>query len=160
MTKLFALPSEPVAGGRLARLPAPAAALPREKPAPQMAALTKWQQFAQKKGITKRKRSKLAWDEDQGEWRRRHGYKRVNDEAEVPIIEAKPGDVVRARAAAATAAVAAAAAACPCARPAARARPRPRRAPSCPPAPTQRPPPPRSPARTPSRACARRSAAA
>ncbi|KAI8467061.1 MAG: ribosome biogenesis regulatory protein-domain-containing protein [Monoraphidium minutum] len=92
VSKLFALPSEPVAGGRLARLPPPSTPLPREKPVPKGRALTKWQAFAQKKGIVKRKRSKLAFDEDAGEWRRRHGYKRLNDEAEVPIIEARPGD--------------------------------------------------------------------
>ena len=49
----------------------------------------------QEKGIKKRKRSKLAYDEEAGEWRRRHGYKRANDDAEVPVIEAKATDVVR-----------------------------------------------------------------
>jgi regulator of ribosome biosynthesis len=92
VTKLFALPSESVTGGRLARLPPVTTALPREKPVPKQKALTKWQQFAQKKGIVKQKRSKLAWDEDAGDWRRRHGYKKANDDGAVPIIEAKPGD--------------------------------------------------------------------
>jgi regulator of ribosome biosynthesis len=95
VTKLFALPSESVAGGRVAALPAPTTPLPREKPVPKAKALTKWQAFAQKKGIVKRKRSKLAWDEDAGEWKRRHGYKKANDDAAVPIIEARPGDEVR-----------------------------------------------------------------
>jgi hypothetical protein len=98
VAKLFALPSEPVTGGRLAQLPAPATPLPREKPVPKVKALTKWQQFAQKKGIVKRKRSKLAWDEDAGEWKRRHGYKKANDDEAVPIIEARPGDEVGAEA--------------------------------------------------------------
>ncbi|KIY97716.1 putative Ribosome biogeneis regulatory protein like protein [Monoraphidium neglectum] len=92
VSKLFALPSESVTGGRLVRLPAPTTQLPREKPVPKVKAMTKWQQFAQKKGIVKRKRSKLAFDEDAGEWKRRHGYKKANDDAAVPIIEAKAGD--------------------------------------------------------------------
>lgn len=94
ISKLFSLPSEPVTGGRLARLPAATTQLPREKPVPKVKALTKWQQFAQKKGIVKRKRSKLVFDDDAGEWKRRHGYKKANDDAAVPIIEAKPGDEV------------------------------------------------------------------
>jgi hypothetical protein len=48
----------------------------------------------QEKGITKRKRSKLVYDEEAGDWRRRHGYKRANDDADVPIIEARAGDQV------------------------------------------------------------------
>jgi regulator of ribosome biosynthesis len=49
----------------------------------------------QEKGIRKRKRSKLVYDDEAGEWRRRHGYKRANDDSEVPVIEAKAGDMVR-----------------------------------------------------------------
>ena len=49
---------------------------------------------AQEKGIRKRKRSKLVFDEDAGEWRRRHGYKRANDDADVPVIEARDTDQV------------------------------------------------------------------
>jgi regulator of ribosome biosynthesis len=45
--QLFALPSEAVQGGRLAHLPAPSSALPREKPIPKPKPLTKWQKFAQ-----------------------------------------------------------------------------------------------------------------
>lgn len=52
----------------------------------------------QEKGIVKRKRSKLVWDEDAQEWRRRHGYKRANDEADIPVIEARDTDMVRAAA--------------------------------------------------------------
>jgi regulator of ribosome biosynthesis len=93
--RLFALPSEAGAGGRVAQLPRPYTALPREKPIPKPRPLTKWEEFAQRKGIQKQKRSKLEWDETSQEWRRRYGFRRVKDEASVPIIEAKPGDVVR-----------------------------------------------------------------
>lgn len=53
----------------------------------------------QEKGIRKRKRSKLVYDDEAKEWRRRHGYKRANDDSEVPVIEAKAGDKVRSSAA-------------------------------------------------------------
>jgi regulator of ribosome biosynthesis len=94
VNQLFALPAEAVTGGRLAHLPAPTTPLPREKPIPKAKPLTKWQKFAQEKGIRKRKRSKLVWDEDTGEWRRRHGYKRANDDEAIPIIEASADDKV------------------------------------------------------------------
>ena len=92
--KLFSLSAEPVRGGRLARLPPPVTMLPREKPLPKQKPMTKWQKFAQEKGITKRKRSKTEYDELSGEWKRRHGYERANDEADMPIIEAKATDKV------------------------------------------------------------------
>ena len=90
--QLFALPSDPAAMGRLAQLPPPTTQLPREKPVPKPRPPTKWEVFAQRKGIQKRKRSSVAWDEDSQDWKRRHGYKRGNDEAAVPVIEARPGE--------------------------------------------------------------------
>ena len=53
---------------------------------------TKWEIFAQRKGIQKRKRSKLEFNEQTDDWRRRYGYKRVRDENDIPIIEAKASD--------------------------------------------------------------------
>lgn len=92
--RLFALPSEAAPVGRIATLPPPTTVLPREKPIPKAKPPTKWELFAQRKGIEKRKRSKLEWDEASGEWRRRYGYKRANDEAAMPIIEARADDAV------------------------------------------------------------------
>jgi regulator of ribosome biosynthesis len=86
--QLFNLPSEAAPVGRIAELPAPATLLPREKPVPKPRPPTKWEIFAQKKGITKQKRSKLEFDDNSGEWKRRYGYNRANDESAVPIIEA------------------------------------------------------------------------
>ncbi len=94
MTQLFNAPAEAITGGRLALLPPPTSRLPRAQPLPKPKPLTRWQQFALKKGITKQKRSKLEYDDTTGEWRRRHGYKRVNDANDIPIIEAKPSDKV------------------------------------------------------------------
>lgn len=90
--RLFSLPSTPAPVGRIAMLPPPVTVLPREKPIPKPRPPTKWEIFAQRKGIQKTKRSKLEWDETAGEWRRRHGYKRVNDESEIPVIEARPDE--------------------------------------------------------------------
>lgn len=89
---LFALPFEMAPVGRIAELPAPTTVLPREKPLPKPRAPTKWEIFAQRKGIQKRKRSNLEWDETNQEWRRRHGYKRVDDEHDIPIMDAGMGE--------------------------------------------------------------------
>ncbi len=86
--QMFNLPSESAPVGRIAELPAPSTILPREKPVPKPRPPTKWEIFAQKKGITKQKRSKLEFDDNSGEWKRRYGYKRANDDSAVPIIEA------------------------------------------------------------------------
>eukprot|EP00252_Welwitschia_mirabilis_P016758 TRINITY_DN3712_c0_g1_i1.p1 TRINITY_DN3712_c0_g1~~TRINITY_DN3712_c0_g1_i1.p1 ORF type:complete len:323 (-),score=98.27 TRINITY_DN3712_c0_g1_i1:326-1294(-) len=90
--KLFNLPSTADREGALVTLPAPSTQLPREKPLPKPKPPTKWELFAKAKGIKKRKRSKLVFDEQSGEWKRRHGYKRAGDENNIPIIEAKPTD--------------------------------------------------------------------
>jgi len=89
---LFALPVAAEQGlvlGRVVELPPPSTRLPREKPLPKPRPLTKWEAYAKTKGIVKRKRSARVWDEDQGEWRGRHGYRRVSDPDDVAIVEAK-----------------------------------------------------------------------
>lgn len=92
--RLFQLPSKAAPEGRLAQLPAPTTRLPRAKPLPKPREPTRWEIFAARKGIVKHKRSRLAFDEQQGEWRRRYGYKRLNDLNDIPIIEASAGDKV------------------------------------------------------------------
>lgn len=50
-------------------LPAPETRLPREKAVPAEKEPTKWEKFAQKKGIKdKKKEGKLVYDEGSGEW--------------------------------------------------------------------------------------------
>lgn len=44
--------------GRIAQLPPPSTPLPRAKPLPKPREPTKWEAFAQRKGIVKRKRGK------------------------------------------------------------------------------------------------------
>ena len=89
---LFNLPFQVDAQGRIAELPPPTTALPREKPLPKPRPPTKWEIFAQRKGIQKRKRTNLEFDETSQEWRRRHGYKRVDDLNDIPIIDAGRGE--------------------------------------------------------------------
>ena len=79
----------------LIRLPAPTTALPREKPLPAPKPLTRWEKFAKEKGIVKRKRSKMVWDEAEQKWLPRYGYGRANnpkDTARDWLVVAKPGD--------------------------------------------------------------------
>ncbi|CAL5868443.1 uncharacterized protein PFLUO_LOCUS2668 [Penicillium psychrofluorescens] len=78
------------ADGVLLSLPAPATALPRQKPLPTPKPPTKWELFARKKGIgkfsrkaggaleDKERRKKLVYDEASGEWVPRWGYKGKN----------------------------------------------------------------------------------
>ncbi|KAL2500763.1 Ribosome biogenesis regulatory protein-like protein [Forsythia ovata] len=89
---LFNLPSTEDRDGPIVKLPAPSTKLPREKPLPKPRPPTNWELFAQKKGIQKHKKDKLAFDEQTGTWKRRHGYDRVNDDKDIPIIEAKMTD--------------------------------------------------------------------
>ncbi|KAF3681410.1 Ribosome biogenesis regulatory protein -like protein [Capsicum annuum] len=89
---LFNLPSTESPDGPLVQLPQPTTRLPREKPLPKPKPPTKWELFAKKKGIQKRKKDKVVFDDQTGSWKRRHGYDRVNDDKDVPIIEAKATD--------------------------------------------------------------------
>eukprot|EP01102_Stenamoeba_stenopodia_P008761 TRINITY_DN2557_c0_g1_i2.p1 TRINITY_DN2557_c0_g1~~TRINITY_DN2557_c0_g1_i2.p1 ORF type:complete len:289 (+),score=86.50 TRINITY_DN2557_c0_g1_i2:162-1028(+) len=90
--KIFSLPTDKTDLGVLAMLPAPSTPLPREKPLPKPKAPTRWELFRQAKGIAKRKKERLVWDEVTQEWKPRYGYNRANNEADDWVIEAKPGD--------------------------------------------------------------------
>lgn len=89
---LFNLPATEDVDGPIVKLPPPTTRLPRQKHLPKPAPPTKWEAFAQKKGIKKRKKDKIAYDEKSGAWKRTYGYDRANDADDVPIIEAKPTD--------------------------------------------------------------------
>jgi regulator of ribosome biosynthesis len=51
--------------------------------------MTKWEKFAKEKGIKKRKRSKMVFDEQTDEWRRRHGKDRAGDANKIIIMDGK-----------------------------------------------------------------------
>jgi hypothetical protein len=98
--ELFALPVSAEQGatlGRVVDLPQPLTRLPREKPLPTARPLTRWERFAQEKGIKKRqKRSSRVWDEASQSWKRRFGRDRVAASADggaagdTPVVDAKP----------------------------------------------------------------------
>jgi regulator of ribosome biosynthesis len=87
---LFSLPSESDVNGRFVQLPHGTTAFPRTKPLPpQEKPMTKWEKFAKEKGIKKRKRSKMVFDEQTDEWRRRHGKDRAGDADKIIIMDGK-----------------------------------------------------------------------
>ncbi|KAJ4957404.1 hypothetical protein NE237_024515 [Protea cynaroides] len=89
---LFNLPSTEDRDGPIVQLPPPTTRLPREKHLPKPKPPTKWELFAKQKGIKNHKKDKIVFDEQTGTWKRRHGYDRVDDDKDVPIIEAKMTD--------------------------------------------------------------------
>ncbi|XP_068648840.1 ribosome biogenesis regulatory protein homolog [Aristolochia californica] len=89
---LFNLPSRDDRDGPIVTLPKPTTKLPREKHLPKPKPPTKWESFAKAKGIKKRKKDKIVYDEQTGTWKRRHGYDRVNDIRDIPVIVAKSTD--------------------------------------------------------------------
>lgn len=78
MNRIFEdLPHEQIEGSTYAILPKTQQNifLPREKPCPEAKKKTKWEQFAETKGIQKRKKSRLVYDEDTKQWIPSWGYK-------------------------------------------------------------------------------------
>lgn len=63
INKLWELPTETVDDVTVAVLPKPKYILPRAQPVPKPKPPTKWEQFAKEKGIQKKKKDKLKWDE-------------------------------------------------------------------------------------------------
>ncbi|CAG0889302.1 unnamed protein product [Darwinula stevensoni] len=80
VNRFFSLPREEVDGVRTVKLPEGTTRIPREKPIPKPKPLTKWQRYAKEKGIQKRKKTKLVWDEELKQWVPRFGYKKVKAE--------------------------------------------------------------------------------
>merc|ERR1719462_937309 len=87
--KIWELPTERKEDAILSKLPAPTTILPREKPVPKPRAETRFEKFAKMKGMTKRKKDKLVYDEQTGKWKRRHGYDRANDKDKVWLMPYK-----------------------------------------------------------------------
>ena len=63
LNKIWTLPFERVDDVVIAKLPPPSFLLPREKPVPKAKTPSKWEAYAKEKGIVKRKKTKLVWDE-------------------------------------------------------------------------------------------------
>ena len=91
---LFALPTKRTDSGIMAELPKGTLKLPREKPVPKDKPLTRWEKFAKAKGIQKKKRSAMVFDDDSGEYKARHGgrsNKNEKDNLQDWCVELKPG---------------------------------------------------------------------
>lgn len=92
INELWSQETMKVDGYVIAKLPKPMVKLPRAKPIPKPKPPTKWEAFALKKGIQKRKKDKLVFDEATGEWRPRFGYRSAaNQNADDWVVEDKPG---------------------------------------------------------------------
>uniref|UniRef100_A0A3P9Q6M5 Ribosome biogenesis regulatory protein n=1 Tax=Poecilia reticulata TaxID=8081 RepID=A0A3P9Q6M5_POERE len=63
INEIWKLPTERVEEVIVAKLPEQTTRLPREKPPPKPKPPTKWEQFAKLKGIQKKKKTNLVWDE-------------------------------------------------------------------------------------------------
>ncbi|KAL0840974.1 hypothetical protein ABMA28_014760 [Loxostege sticticalis] len=82
LNKVWELPTERIDEAVVVRLPQPTTILPRAKPVPKPKPLTKWQEFAKAKGITKKKKDKLEWDEQLQKWVPLYGFKKAAAEKE------------------------------------------------------------------------------
>ncbi|XP_054478748.1 ribosome biogenesis regulatory protein homolog [Anoplopoma fimbria] len=87
VNEVWKLPTERVEEAIVTKLPEQVTPLPREKPPPKPRAPTKWEEFAKLKGIQKKKKTNLVWDENAKEWRRRWGYQRAKDDTKEWLIE-------------------------------------------------------------------------
>lgn len=87
VNEIWKQPTERVEEAIVVKLPDSVTPLPREKPPPKPRPPTKWEEFAKLKGIQKKKKTNLVWDETAKEWRRRWGYKRAKDDTKEWLIE-------------------------------------------------------------------------
>jgi regulator of ribosome biosynthesis len=95
LNSLWKLPTHKVEEATCVALPPPSISivLPREKPAPKPKVPTKWEKFAIEKGIEKKKKTKLVWDEVVNKWVPRFGYAKAQAENEKNwMMEIKEGD--------------------------------------------------------------------
>jgi regulator of ribosome biosynthesis len=93
LVSLFECPTQPSDVGPVVQLPPERAKLPRSQRIPEPKPPTRWEKFAKEKGIQKKKRDRMLFDEDADEFRPRFGYKRAQGGlSDVPIVEVKPGD--------------------------------------------------------------------
>ncbi|KAJ2500384.1 Rhodanese- sulfurtransferase [Coemansia sp. RSA 1972] len=92
VNELFSQPTTVDEDSVYAMLPKITTVLPREKPLPKEKPMTRWEKFAKLKGIESRKKSRLVFDEDSGEYRPRFGYKGVNNDDQKPWLIEVPGN--------------------------------------------------------------------
>ncbi|KAF5280252.1 hypothetical protein FQA39_LY18075 [Lamprigera yunnana] len=82
LNKIWELPTEQLNESVVAKLPPSKFFLPRAKSAPKPKPPTKWEQFAKLKGIMKKKKPKLSWDQQLKKWVPLYGYQKTLAEKE------------------------------------------------------------------------------
>lgn len=93
LKRLIDCPQEQSDVGPLVVLPPETSIIPRGYKLPEEKPETKWEKFAKEKGIKKKKRDRMIFEEETGEFKPRFGYKRANNGIEdIPIIEVKEGE--------------------------------------------------------------------
>ncbi|UKK00709.2 ribosome biogenesis regulatory protein [Theileria orientalis] len=95
VNKLFSLSRTSTSDGIFADLPSDdAIVIPRVFPLPKPREKTRWEMFAELKGIKKRKRSRKVYDPTVGDWVPRWGFKSIkkNKLNKPPIVEVKEGE--------------------------------------------------------------------
>ncbi|XP_075231563.1 ribosome biogenesis regulatory protein homolog [Lycorma delicatula] len=82
INRLWELPFEKVEEATVVKLPQQSYILPREKPLPKPRQLSKWEVFAKEKGLQKKKKAKVTWDDILKKWVPVHGFRRAAAEKE------------------------------------------------------------------------------
>lgn len=78
INQMWSLPTNRVDNIVVAQLPAPVTKIPRALPLPKPKTPTKWESYAKEKGINKRVKEKLVFDEVTKLWKPRYGFNRIN----------------------------------------------------------------------------------
>lgn len=92
---VFKLPTTQSEAGPVAALPEPVTQIPREKPLPKERAPTRWEKFAKDKGIKKRKRERVIYDEATREYKARYGSNRAGSLNDKLVMDHKPEELER-----------------------------------------------------------------
>jgi len=92
MNGIFELPIQSNQVGIMATLPARITQLPREKPLPVAKPMTKWEKFAKAKGIQKRKKDRMVYNEETGEYAPAWGGQAKNDDGSKDWLVEVPTD--------------------------------------------------------------------
>uniref|UniRef100_A0A5K3FS74 Ribosome biogenesis regulatory protein n=1 Tax=Mesocestoides corti TaxID=53468 RepID=A0A5K3FS74_MESCO len=87
LRQFWNLPTDQTDGISLSILPEPKFRLPREKQAPRARTLTRWERFAQMKGINKHKKSRKVWDDASQSWKPAWGKNRVDSVKDKWVLE-------------------------------------------------------------------------
>ncbi|XP_033107989.1 ribosome biogenesis regulatory protein homolog [Anneissia japonica] len=77
--EIWKLPAQRTEDVITVKLPEPVTRLPREKSIPKPKATTRWEKFAQMKGIQNKKKSRKVWDEELQKWVPRWGFQSKGD---------------------------------------------------------------------------------